>query len=187
MPTLVQTQGWTEEQLMSLPDIGYKWELIDGRLEMSPAGSFHGYLGLRLGGQLERFVRKHKLGRVFDGQTGFWMKSGNLRSPDISFIAKDRLKGHKRPPKGFFHGSPDLVVEILSPSDTLEKTEEKLAEYFENDTVLAWIVDPDKQSVLIYHGRRPDTTLTLDQSLDGEQLIPGFAMPLAEIFEEMDF
>jgi Uma2 family endonuclease len=186
-PSLPRPQQWTEEQLLALPDVGHKIELVDGRLTMAPAGFEHGNIGAFMVAKIELYARQHKLGLAFDSSTGFWMKSGNLRSPDASFVSAARLKGLTRLPTGFFQGSPDLAVEILSPSDRAGAMHERLLDYFETDTRLAWVINPAERSVLIYHGPTPDRLLNLSQSLDGEQIIPGFSLPLAEIFATPDF
>lgn len=178
---------WTEAQLLALPDVGHKIELIDGRLTMAPAGFEHGNIGLFIGARIELYARQHKLGLAFDSSTGFWMKSGNLRSPDASFVSAARLKGLKRLPTGFFQGSPDLAVEIISPSDRAGDMHERLMDYFETDTRLAWIINPSERSALVYHGPTPDKVLTLSQSLDGENILPGFSLPLADLFAMPDF
>src|SRR5437867_160115 len=120
MGTLVQSKVWTEEELMALPDDGRKYELVQGEIVVSNAGIEHEFIGVCLIIPLGSFVRQWKLGVVCGSSAGFWMKSGNLRSPDVSFIAKARLQGLRYAPKKFFEGAPDLVVEILSPSDTVE-------------------------------------------------------------------
>lgn len=187
MKTLAEDETWTEEKLLSLPDDGNKYELVGGKLVMTPAGIEHERIGARLIGALERIVREKKLGIVCGSSAGYWMKGGNLRSPDISFIAKERLQGLKRAPKGFFSGSPDLAIEILSPSDTVESIHEKIVEYFENGTKLAWVVNPEEQIVLVYHSPQPDSLLRAGDSLDGESLIPGFSFPVSELFTELEF
>ncbi len=111
----------------------------------------------------------------------------NFLSPDVSFLAKERFQGLKRPPKKFFDGAPDLLVEILSPSDTVELLHEKIVEYFENGTRLLWVVNPAEQIVLVYHMQQPDRLLRSGEVMDGEQLIPGFTMPVAQLFAELDF
>ncbi|MEP9411804.1 MAG: Uma2 family endonuclease [Candidatus Brocadia sp.] len=105
---------------MSLPKDGYKHELINGEFTMVLAGFEHEYVGVKLIAALENFVSRKKLGAVFGSGMGYWMKSENLRSPDVSFISRERLQKFNRMPKGFFKGSPDLAVEILSLSDTVE-------------------------------------------------------------------
>jgi Uma2 family endonuclease len=185
--TVTPNKVWTEEELMSLPDDGQKYELVEGELEMTRAGMEPGNIGLFLGGRLEIFVREAKLGLVCDSSTGFWMKSGNSRAPGVSFIAKERLQGVKRPSKKFFHGAPDLAVEILSPSDSVIKISQKIAEYFANGTRLAWVVNPEDETVLVYHSPPPDRILKAGDALDGEQIVPGFSLPVAELFAELDF
>src|SRR5207247_5360218 len=92
----------------------------------------------------------HKLGIVCGSSAGYWMKSGNLRSPDVSFIAKERLQGLRHAPKKFFQGAPDLVVKILSPSDAVDELHEKIVEYFESGARLNWVLNPEEETVLVY-------------------------------------
>lgn len=185
MDTTITKKTWTEQELMSLPKEGYKYELIQGELIMGPAGIEHEEIGANLLTALRRFVSERKLGIVCGSSAGYWMKSGNLRSPDVSFIRKERLQGYKRPPKGFFQGSPDIAIEILSPTDTVEGLHGKIVEYFENDTKLAWVVNPEEQTVLIYHSPQPSKLLTKNDLLDGEEILKGFTFPIAELFAEI--
>ncbi len=179
---------WTDEEFMALPKDGGRYELVDGDLvTMSNSGLEHGEIGLLLGGRLIFYVREQKLGSAFDSSTGFRMKSGNIRSPDVGFVAKERLQGLKRPPKGFFDGAPDLAVEVLSPSNTLEEMHNKIVEYFENGTRLVWVINPQEYYVLIYHAPNPDVFLRVGDRLDGEDIVPGFSLPIAELFAEWEF
>ncbi len=185
METTVIKKIWTEKELMSLPDDGKKYELINGEITMVPAGFEHEIIGARLLIALGKFVFEHNLGVVCGSSMGYWMKSGNLRSPDVSFISKVRLKGRKRPPKGFFKGSPELAVEILSPTDTVENLHGKIVEYFENNTILAWIINPEEQVAMVYHSPRPDKILAGNDMLQGEGVIQGFSFPVAELFADI--
>jgi Uma2 family endonuclease len=179
---------WTDEEFMALPREGRRYELVDGALVvMSNSGLEHGEIGLLLGGKLIFYVREQKLGGAFDSSTGFRMKSGNIRSPDVSFISKDRLQGLKRPPKGFFEGAPDLAIEVLSPSNTLEEIHNKIVEYFANGTRLVWVINPQEYYVLVYHSPTPDGFLRVGDRLDGETIVPGFTFPIAELFAEWEF
>lgn len=187
MKNLAENEIWTEERLLSLPNDGNKYELVGGELVMTPAGIEHEKIGISLASALERVVREKKLGIVCGSSAGYWMKGGNLRSPDISFISKERLQGFKRAPKGFFNGAPDLAVEILSPNDTVENTHEKIVEYFENGVKLAWVVNSEEQIILVYHSPQPDSLLRAGDNLDGESLIPGFSFPVSELFAELEF
>jgi len=179
---------WTDEELMALPDDGFKRELVNGEIVMSPAGLNHGDIINVLSAALTTFALERKLGRTFDGQTGFRMRSQDLLSPDISFISRSRLAGMRRAPAGFFRGSPDLAVEVLSPGESVGHAEEKVAQYFENDTKLAWIVNPINRTVQVYTtGRTPDRMLRTGDSLDGGSLLPGFTFPVADLFADYDF
>ena len=179
---------WTDEDFMALPDQGGCYELVDGEVvDVGNSGMEHGNIGTFLGGAIEFYVRSQKLGVTCDSSTAFTMKSGNKRSPDISFVSKAKLKGLKRLPKGFLEGAPDLAVEVISPNNTFEEIHQKLVEYFDNDCRLVWVINPDEQSVLVYRQPQPDKLLKLADSLDGEDVIPGFTLPIAELFAELDF
>ena len=183
-----ESKALTDEQFMALPEDDRLYEYIDGELiVVANSGVEHGYLALTLGYFLTGFVRNHQLGITCDSSTAFKMKTGNKRSPDVAFIAKERLRGLKRLPKGFFEGAPDLVVEIISPNNTFEEIHHKLVEYFENGTRLAWVILTDEECVLVYHQPKPSKLLLLEDSLEGEAVIAGFQLPLKELFQELSF
>lgn len=178
---------WTDEEFMALPEDG-RYELVNGELvNMGNSGMEHGEIGSFLGGSLSLYVRSNKLGVICDSSTAFTMKTGNKRSPDVSFIAKERLQGVKRLPRGYFQGSPDLAVEILSPRNTVEEIHDKIVEYFENGTRLVWVINPQEYYVLVYHAPSPDIFLKVGDRLDGEDVVPGFSLPVAELFAELEF
>jgi Uma2 family endonuclease len=177
------TRIWTDEELLALPDDG-KYELVDGELlYMSPAGARHGRIISRLNVALGTFVNSRGSGDVFDGQTGYrWAAAGgNLRSPDLSFVAAGRLE--QGIPTGFIHLAPDLAIEVLSPSERAGEIAQKVAEYLSVGVRLLWVIDPEKNSAVVYRpGLRP-RTVRGTESLEGEDVLPGFAHPLADIFE----
>src|SRR4030065_2551515 len=176
------TKKWTEKMIMSIPKNGYKHELINGEFTMVPAGFEHEIIVANIVFILKKFVSEHKLGAVCGPDLGCWMKSENLRCPDVSFIRKERLQKLDRLPKGFFKGSPDLAVEVLSPSDTIEGVHGKIVEYFENDTKLAWVVNPEEQTVTLYHSLYPHKLLTNKDVLDGDSVLDGFSVPVSALF-----
>jgi len=179
---------WTDEAFMALPEDGHRYELVHGELvDVGNSGMEHGYIASNLIIFLGGLVRSQKLGVICDSSTAFTMQTGNKRSPDVSFIAKERLQGVKRLPKGYFQGSPDLAVEILSPSNTVEEIHDKIVEFFENGTRLVWVIHPDERYVLVYHSPSPDRLLRLTDSLDGEDVVPGFVLAVAELFAELEF
>jgi Uma2 family endonuclease len=186
MTVSTEKKVWTDSEFMALQ--GARYELVEGEVvEMSNSGMEHGGIGSFLGGLLALYVRQHKLGLVCDSSTAFTLKNGNKRSPDVSFVAKDRLQGLKRPPRGFFQGSPDLAIEILSPGNTIEEIHDKIVEYFENNTQIVWVIHPDERYVLVYHGPEPDRFLRSADQLEGETVVPGFTVAVSELFEDWNY
>lgn len=183
-----QTKTWTEAELLALKHDGYKCELVNGEIEMSPAGFFdHGDIIALLMSRLTVYIYEKKLGKTFDGQSGCWMKSGNLRCADISFLSKSRIDGLHGRPKGYFHGAPDLAVEVLSPNETAKQVAEKLADYFESGAQLVWIVNPADKTVTVYRSLVSLKVLRPGDALDGEDIVPGFSMPVVELFAQSEF
>jgi Uma2 family endonuclease len=180
---------WTDEAFMALSDDGHRYELVNGELiDMGNSGAKHGYLAIVLSSALFAVVMAQKLGALFDSSTAFKMKNGNKRSPDISFFAKGRLQGLEELPTGFLDGAPDLVVEVLSPGNTVEEIDDKLVEYFENGARLVWVINPRQQYILVYRSSAsPDRLLKLADALTGEEVIPGFSLPVADLFQKLSF
>lgn len=188
MTVASQKKVWTDEEFMALPDDGGRYELVDGEVvDIGNSGMEHGHISAYLCGVIELYVRPRKLGVTCDSSTAFTLKSGNKRSPDVSFVSKERLQGLRRLPKGFFQGAPDLAVEVISPSNTFEEIYNKLVEYFDNSCRLVWVINPDERSVIVYHEPQPSRLLKMTDNLDGEDVIPGFSLPVAELFAELDF
>ncbi|MEO5959270.1 MAG: Uma2 family endonuclease, partial [Opitutaceae bacterium] len=136
---------------------------------------------------IDRHANWHRLGLVFDSSTGFRLTRDVLLSPDAAFVAAVRFAGMKRPPRGFFSGAPDLVVEVLSPSDTAERMHEKLALYFAHGARLAWVINPAERNALVYRSPEAEGLLRVTDALDGDDVLPGFRLPLAELFAELSF
>jgi Uma2 family endonuclease len=179
-----QTKVWTEADLLALPNVG-KYELVEGELIMSPAGFMdHGRIIARLLARLTTYVDKQKLGVTSDGQTGCWMTSGNLRCPDVSFLSKARVKASFGQKSVFLQGAPDLAIEVLSPNESARMIDDKIADYFESGARLVWIVNPADKTVGIYRSVKLDRTLRSGDELSGEDVVPGFSMPVDEVFKQ---
>jgi Uma2 family endonuclease len=178
---------WTEEELMALPKDGYKRELIEGEIIMSPAGYRHERIVAALLSAMLPHATKHRLGVVCGSGLGCWMNSGNLLSPDISFIAKSRLAVTAAEKEKYLRGAPDLVVEVLSPWDRSARLQEKLPDYFSSGARLIWVLDPAEKTVLVYRTPGPERLLRVTDNLEGEDVLPGFRLPLAELFAELSF
>lgn len=165
------------------------YEIVNGELiDMENRSAKHGYIAIILSAALFNCVSTRKLGAMFDSSTAFKMKSGNKRSPDISFMAKERLQGLDDLPDAFLEGAPDLGVDMLSPGNTVAEIHDKLVEYFENGARLVWVIHPKERYVLVYRSsQEPDRLLKSTYSLDGEEIVPGFTLPIAELFQKLAF
>lgn len=176
-------RAWTDEELEALPRDGYKYELLDGELIMSPAHARHGKICVRLVILLGNFVERNKLGDVYDSSTGFRLSPEVLLSPDVSFVSKARLKKILIAPDKFLLGAPDLAIEVLSPSDRLQHVHRKLDRYFEHGVRLVWWLDWTKEQIHIY---TPDAVNALTRpgdTLSGGDVLPGFKCRLNRIFQ----
>jgi len=181
---------WTEAELQALPEDGFIQEVVDGELVMSPKNdSFHGDICTRLSAALLAFAQEKRLGAVWDSSTGFWMENRNCRAPDISFVSRARLTaaGFKRSTRRFFPGAPDLAVEILSPNNTRREIDERLNDFFASGARLVWIINPETQSVEVCPSPSKRELLGSGAFLDGEDLLPGFRYPIADLFAEWDW
>ncbi len=187
MEAQVEHKTWTDEELMSLPDGEGKYELVDGELIMVGTGFLHEILIARLSGILESFAQVHDLGLVGAGGLGCRMKTGNMRSPDVSFVTKARAMEMGKNIVGFLQGAPDLAVEKASPSDSPYALRKKTVEYFENGCQLCWIVDPWLKAVLVLTPDGTETLLTSRDTLDGGELLPEFSFHVGDLFKGLNY
>ena len=183
------TRIWTDDELMALDSKdGRKHELWQGRIvTMSPAGAGHGDVIVRLTIAVGQFVHERRLGLVYDGQTGFRLSVDFCFCPDLSFVSHERAKLILPVRAKLFHGAPDLAAEVLSPSDSITKTEEKLNRLLAHGTRLAWMVDLKHKSVRIYHKAGKFELLGEGRYLTGNAVLPGFRFAIARLFEDPAF
>ena len=183
------TRIWTDDELMALDSKdGRKHELWQGRIvTMSPAGAGHGDVIVRLTIAVGQFVHERRLGLVYDGQTGFRLSVDFCFCPDLSFVSHERAKLILPVRAKLFHGAPDLAAEVLSPSDSITKTEEKLNRLLAHGTRLAWMVDLKHKSVRIYRKAGKFELLGEGRYLTGNAVLPGFRFAIARLFEDPAF
>jgi Uma2 family endonuclease len=159
-------------------------ELIDGILVEKDVSYRASRIGLKLGARITLFVEERNLGLV-TGEQGFLrLTTGRVRGPDVAFVAWNRLPGGRESTDPVPNLAPTLAVEVLSPGNTKKEMEDKLADYFRSGVELVWYVYPDRKQVQVFTG--PDAVTLLDQTgtLDGGTTLPGFAIPLVELFAE---
>lgn len=176
----------TADQLLRMPNDGFRYELIAGELrKMPPAGWVHGDTGGRLHSLLGHHVLENDLGKIFFAETGFLLTRNpdTVRAPDIAFIRKDHLPS--APPKeAFWPGSPDLAVEVVSPGDTLAEIDEKVQAWLEAGAAVVWVVNPNWRNVTVYRSATNIHVLTQKDELSGQEVVPGFRCRVGEIFAD---
>jgi len=169
----------TEEDLRNTPDDGI-YELVDGEIRMSPGGVRHGKTSMALVTLLGPFVKEHHLGHVVGPDTGHRLPGGNVRCPDVSFIASGRFP-NEEVPDDFANLAPDLAVEVISPGDRPRWILDKVGEYLEAGVRLVWVIDPQKSSAVVYRSVTDVREIGLDEYLEGGDVLPGFRCQLREI------
>jgi Uma2 family endonuclease len=179
----IEHAGMTAEELFELPDDGLRHELVEGELrKMTPAGAEHGRVALLLGARLLDHVEEHGLGEAYAAETGFVLRRGpdTVRAPDVAFVAADRLP--PEPESGFGQTVPDLVVEVVSPWDRASEVSSKAAMWLDAGVRLVWVVDPQARLAAVHRPGGLVTVLREDGVIDGEDVLPGFRLPLATLF-----
>ena len=184
MANLARARLLTVEDLPYLPPDEDRWELVEGELVREPPpGGEHGGVVLDIGARLLAFVREHRLGRVF-ADTGYVLASDpdTVRGPDASFVSAERLADATR--RGpYLIGAPDLAVEVVSPGNTRQEIARKVDEYLSAGARAVWVIDPLRRTVTSHLPDREAVTLGLAETLDGGECLPGFRLPVSEIFE----
>jgi Uma2 family endonuclease len=150
---------------------------------MPPTGSNTGKRNADLTYQLQSWNRRQKLGEVFDSNSGFRLPNSAERAPDASWVSQQRWDALTPEEQDKFAPlSPDFVVELMSSSDSLQKTREKMKEYIENGTQLGWLINRKKRQVEIYRPNQEVEILENPQTVSGEKILPGFVLDLTTIW-----
>jgi len=180
----VTTQLMTAEGLLKLPQDGFRYELVEGELRrMPPAGHEHGDVTMNIAAPLHRHVKSNGLGKVYAAETGFLLQTNpdTIRAPDVAFIQRERVEQVSKS-TSYWPGAPDLVVEVVSPGDTVSRVEEKVQEWLKFGVRLVWVVSPKLRTVTAYRSLTSVVVLTEKDTLDGGDVVPGFQISVAEIF-----
>ncbi len=162
-------------------------ELVDGEVrEMAPAGGIHGEVQARISHKLVEHANRRGGGKVLGGNVGFVLHLPHdperVRAPDVAFVHTARLP-EGRAPEGFLRGAPDLAVEVLSPSDSPVEVQQKVRDYLDAGARLVWVIAPKVKTATIYRADGSARLLRAGDLLDGEDVLPGLSIPLAEVFE----
>ena len=159
-----------------------RYELVDGEVvDLAPPNDEHGEIAANVGAGFINYSRRRGVGRA-RVETGYTLRTGpdTVRGPDVSFVFHPRLEGRG---SGFPVGAPDIAVEIVSPSDTAAEVARKVAEYLAAGSQRVWVVYPAGRRVVIHRADGSVISYSGDNVITDEELLPGFSLPLSEIFE----
>ncbi len=165
------------------PDIKFERNVNGEIIVMPPTGGETGNRNSETNAEFVIWNRKTKLGKVFDSSTCFKLPNGANRSPDVSWVKQDRWdtltpkQKEKFPPI-----APDFVLELMSPTDTLEETRAKMQEYIDNKVKLGWLINPKARAVEIYRLDKTVDLLNNPTDLSGENVLPGFVLDLQVVW-----
>jgi len=157
-------------------------ELLEGTLLEKAMGSYESYLGVLVCRMLGQFVQNNDLGIVLGADGMVRLARGLVRIPDVSFISWQRLPGRVFPREEIWSLAPDLAVEIISRGNTREEMDRKLLDYFAAGVRLVWYVYPAAREVRVYASPDKYITLSVQDTLDGGDVLPSFQLPLATFF-----
>jgi Uma2 family endonuclease len=166
-------------------ETGKRYELIDGTLvEMTPTGGLHGAIEMTISALLWNYVRQHKLGQVLVGEVGFYVRGDahTVRGADVAFIRAEKVPPEGLP-SGFLQIVPDLVVEVVSPSDRSAALTEKVAEWLRFGVETVWLVYPNTRSVHVYTDLHGSRIFSGAERLEGHGALAGFSAPVQAFFE----
>ncbi len=159
-------------------------ELVNGKvIQMSPAGHNHGQIAARVLYLLYAYNEAKSLGRVFTAETGFvYPDQKTVRAPDAMFVSNARIPVDL-PDEGYLPVSPDLAIEVVSPDDRFSEVTAKAESYLAAGVSMVWIIQPDGRLVHVYRSAHRGMTYRDGDTLSGEDVLPGFAVKVSEIFK----
>jgi Uma2 family endonuclease len=174
----------TWQELAVLPDDGMRYELVRGvLLTMAPAFDEHGKLADRIGRSLDWHVYPRELGEVKRAEIGYLLTTDpdTVRAADLAFVTKEH-RAALGAYRGYFPGSPDLVVEVVSGNDRYGNVDKKVGEWLEHGAQLVFVVNPRRRIVVVHRPGQQPRPLGLNDMLDGEDVVPGWSMAVRDLF-----
>ena len=164
-----------------------RYELVDGELVERKMSWESSHVAMRAGRILATFVDARRLGFVSGADNGMQLVPGDrttLRYADVSFTERSRVPGGRPSELGHQQGPPDLAVEVVSPNDLASEVAGKVELYLSSGVRLVWVIYPDRRIVHVYRPGGPDSRLSGDDILDGEDVVPGFRVPITDLWAE---
>jgi Uma2 family endonuclease len=177
------TRPITAEELWRMPG-DRRRELVRGEVrEMAPSGFDHGAIINNFQRLLANHVIDEKLGVVVGAETGFRLSRNpdTVRGVDVGFVRADRIPKSGRP-TSYWEGAPDLAVEVLSPTDTVEEIEEKVDDYLTAGCPMVLVMNPRRRTLTVHRPGRDPVVLREADTFDADDVVPGFRCPVAAVF-----
>jgi Uma2 family endonuclease len=190
MAESIQVTPITMKDIEDMEAHGLRREIVHGQWvsieEEKMAGELHGAIATNLIMALGAYVKAHHLGRVYPADTTYILEEDEhgiqlMRLPDVSFVAAHRVKTHER--ETYYHLAPDLAIEIISPSERAVAVRAKLKDYLRTGVRQVWHIYPDTQEVIIHLPDGIMRTYATGQSIPGADVLSGFVLPVADIFD----
>ena len=184
MPTNVEPQITTADELFAISSDGRRYELVNGNLRMiSPAGGRHGRLAGRIGWLLSNHVNAERCGIVLAAETGFRLSvdPDTVLAPDVAYVEGSRYEAVENE-TGYLPFAPDMAIEVLSPNDRFSRVESKAFTWLDAGCRLVLLVDPETESVHTYRSRQQIQIFERNEIVDCSDAVPGWTLPVEHIF-----
>jgi Uma2 family endonuclease len=183
-------EKFTDQELIDFclanPDLGVERD-ENGQLfiNMPPTFIISSYFNNEVLFELTKWNRKHKLGKILQSNTAFYLPDTSLKGPDAAFISNEKWNSLTNEQKRSFpYLVPDFVAEIRSQSDNLKELQNKMLKWVENGVKLAWLIDPNTKMTSVYNLEGHFEDIPFDSALTGYNVLPEFSVVLSDIFEE---
>jgi Uma2 family endonuclease len=173
----------TAEELLLLPEDGFRYELIRGELvKMPPPGYEHGAIAARFTARLFLHVEEQDLGSVTT-ETGFLLSTDpdSVRAPDVAFVSKERVE-QAGSVKGYWPGAPDLAVEVVSPNDSYTEVEEKSMDWLRAGSRMVLVLNPRHRTVSVCRTPHNIQLFSVEETLDLGDVVPWFSIAVKDVF-----
>ncbi len=142
---------------------------------------YHSEVSARISHLLQLALDQSPVGRVYSADVGMHLPDGNVRSPDVCFVRSEKLPDGKSP-DSFGEMIPDLVVEVLSPSDIPRRVADKIGEYLGCGVPLVWLVNPEEKTATVYRSLTDTKRLESTDVITGDPVLPGFSCTVSRFF-----
>ena len=180
----VVRQQVTADELLHMPDDGFRYELIRGELRRMPlAGNVHGGATASFAWRLALHVEETRLGTVYAAGTGFRIDTDpdTVRAPDVAFVSRDRVEAVGEV-VGYWPEAPQLAVEVISPGDSYADVEEKVFDWLDAGTKMVVVISPRQRTATVYKSPTDIGALAEADVLDAADVVPGFELVVRDIF-----